>query len=59
MMMWVKIGEFRSTEPNRFFYENNLGSKKNSVVSEIALYQGVLYQGFSVFSKNICGAQQT
>ena len=47
--MWAKIGEFKSTELHRYFLKTIWDPRKNSVVSEISLYQGALYQGPSVF----------
>ena len=46
--MWVEICEFKSTKPHRYFLKIIWDSKKLGVVSEIVLYQVVLYQGCCV-----------
>ena len=43
--MWVKIDEFlMATDPLKIIWDQ----RKNSIVSEIAMYQGALYQGCSI-----------
>ena len=47
---WAKINEFlMSAEPNGYFLKIIWDPRKNSVLSEIVLYQRALYRGSSVF----------
>ena len=55
----VKIGEFKSTKPYRYFLKVIGGPRKNSFVSEIALYWGALYQGCSICAKMQFGSHNT
>ena len=59
--MWAKMGEFMSTEPHRYFLKIIWDPGKNSIVSDIALYRGVLY-GVPVyynFKNYLCSKSHT
>ena len=48
--IWAKINEFlMSADPLKIFLKIIGDPRKNSIVSEIALYWGALYRGPSVF----------
>ena len=51
--MWAKIDEFLVCDPLKIIWD----PPKNSIVSEIALYQGVLYQGCSVLCSSTAKVQ--
>ena len=51
MMIWAKIDDFlMSAEPHGDFLKIMWEPRKNSVVSDIALYRGMLYGDSSVFA---------